>query len=221
MHASRNRLLCTPLATKRKRLAHFRLHRLAPHRRQRPRVSFTKMGRRIISLIAGVAASCAFVVSGASQSTAVPPEAIVRPCKKTDYGEGENTTKGNARSRYKTVPDGSIELRLCRYWGSGSGSQPQARPGRFEASRLIRRQGFVRSTARELNHLVPFPKAPHSCPADDGEHLYAAFRYPHEPEVVVEVRLSGCVSAVNGFGNGGLLKHRIRHRLEHLTEPGT
>jgi hypothetical protein len=137
-------------------------------------------------------------------------------CPTTDYGEGEATTRENARSRHTVVPGGAATVLLCRYFGLGSTLESQARDGRLETARLIRRRPLVRLLAREFDDFRPMHGA-FSCPETLEGHIDALFTFPAEPPVVVEADFSGCWTAYNGFGQGGWIDSRLARRLKRLT----
>ncbi len=122
-------------------------------------------------------------------------------CPRVDYGEGESTTRHNARSRHTVVPSGSEAVLLCRYFGLGPTVESQAREGKLESKRLIRRQSFVRLLAREFNDFRPM-HGTYSCPDTREGHINAVFSYTGEPNVVVQADFSGCWTAYNGFRQG-------------------
>lgn len=138
-------------------------------------------------------------------------------CPKVDYGEGESTTRRNARSRHTVVPSGSEAVLLCRYFGLGPTVESQARNGKLESQRLIRRQSFVRLLAREFNDFRPM-HGTYSCPETREGHINAVFSYTGEPNVVVQADFSGCWTVYNGFGQGGWINSRLAKRLKYLTE---
>ena len=114
------------------------------------------------------------------------------------------------------------ELQLCRYYGFGGFEhqtpKTQARAGDLQGERVLRNSIPVRSPiAREFNRLRMLPRGLHTCPADEGAVLYAIFSYDGEPNVSVEVHLSGCTGAWNGrTKRGGYATPHLRHRLEKL-----
>jgi len=138
-------------------------------------------------------------------------------CPKIDFGEGESTTRRNARSRHTVVPSGAEAVLLCRYFGLGSLVESQARDGKLESKRLIRRRSFVRLLAREFNDFRPM-LGTYSCPETREGHVNAVFSYAGEPSVVVQADFSGCWTAYNGFGQGGWINPQLAQRLKHLTE---
>ncbi len=139
-------------------------------------------------------------------------------CPKIDYGEGESTTRQNARSRHIVVPKGSATVLLCRYFGLGHTRESQARQGKLESTRLIGRRSFVRLLAREFNDFRPM-HGTYSCPVTLEGHINAWFSYPAEPTVVVEASFSGCWTVYNGFRQGGWINLQLARKLMHLTKP--
>jgi hypothetical protein len=139
-------------------------------------------------------------------------------CPRVDYGEGESTTRRNARSRHTVAPSGSQAVLLCRYFGLGSTIESQARVGKLQSKRLIRRRSFVRLLAHEFNDFRPM-HGTYSCPETREGHINAVFSYAGEPNVVVQANFSGCWTAYNGFGQGGWINSRLAQRLKNLTEP--
>ena len=118
-----------------------------------------------------------------------------------------------------TVPIAPRELQLCRYYGYGIKQTPktQARAGKLQGERILRNPVAVRSIAREFNRLKKLSNQPTTCFFDEGAVLYAIFNYEDEPNVPVEVHLSGCLSAYNGrTKRAGYATPRLRHRLEAL-----
>lgn len=147
-------------------------------------------------------------------------------CPKVAYSEGEQARKDqNPRARAQFVPSGPVSLQLCRYWGFGSLShqtpQTQARAGKLESQRFFSRPGTARSFAHAFNQLADGLRGLHSCPADEGASMSVTFGYPgQEPEVPVEVHLSGCREAINGrYETSKWTTPSLRHRLEELTRP--
>lgn len=184
-------------------------------------------GLRILGLgLAGLAVAVFVIPIFSAASNASRSEGAVRrtigdprlACPKVDYGEGESTTRQNARSRHIVVPRGPETVLLCRYFGLGPTLESQAREGKLESRRLIRRRLFVRLLAREFNDFRPM-HGTYSCPETLEGHINALFSYTAEPTVVVEANFSGCWTAYNGFGQGGWINFRLARRLMHLTRP--
>lgn len=165
------------------------------------------------------------IVSAAS-NTSRPGRALQRAprarqelaCPKVDYGEGESTTRQNARSRHIVVPRGSETVLLCRYFGLGPTRESQAREGKLESKRLIERRSFVYLLAHEFNDFRPM-HGTYSCPVTFEGHINAFFSYAAEPTVVVEADFSGCWTSYNGFRQGGWINLQLARRLMRLTRP--
>jgi hypothetical protein len=184
-------------------------------------------GLRILGLgLAGLAvAAFAIPIFSAASNASRPGDVLSRTiddrqelsCPKTDNGEGESTTRKNARSRHIVVPKGSETVLLCRYFGLGHTQESQARQGKLESTRLIERRSFVRLLAREFNDFRPM-HGTYSCPVTGEGHINALFGYPAEPTVVVEASFSGCWTAYNGFRQGGWINLQLARRLMHLTK---
>lgn len=184
-------------------------------------------GLRIFGLgLAGLAiAIFAIPIFSAASTASRPGVALSRTigdrqelsCPKVDYGEGESTTRKNARSRHIVVPKGSETVLLCRYFGLGPTHESEAREGELESTRLIERRSFVHLLAREFDDFRPM-HGTYSCPETLEGHINALFRYPAEPTVVVEASFSGCWTAYNGFGQGGWINLQLARRLMHLTK---
>ena len=123
-----------------------------------------------------------------------------------------------------TVPMAPRELQLCRYFGSGYGQTPKTQPraGRLQGERILRDSARVDSIAREFDRLPMVRKGVYTCPADEGAVLYAIFSYEGEPNVPIEVHLSGCMDAWNGGTKRAVYATpHLRHRLEMLAISGS
>lgn len=180
----------------------------------------------LVALLALTSATALSACANSDASSASPNQAEVLPasCPKKVLEEGaEAATNRNARSHDSLVPSGPDELLLCRYYGFGVNQTPktQARAGKLEAERLLRRRGIVRSIGKSFDHLPQLSgQGAISCPADEGARLYAIFHYANEPSVPVEINLSGCRFARNGRGRGVAMNPQLLNRLESLTRPG-
>lgn len=188
------------------------------------------MGKGLRILALGVASVAVVVfatpIVSAASNTSRPGRALQRAprarqelaCPKVDYGEGESTTRQNARSRHIVVPRGSETVLLCRYFGLGPTRESQAREGKLESKRLIERRSFVYLLAHEFNDFRPM-HGTYSCPVTFEGHINAFFSYAAEPTVVVEADFSGCWTSYNGFRQGGWINLQLARRLMRLTRP--
>jgi len=160
-------------------------------------------------------------VSGGADLQPQEGESLPKSCRPANYGEGEALIRRNAASRHVLVPPGPREMLLCRYWGYGTNQtkKTRARAGKLAVKRRLLRLSLVRALARRLDRSRP-AHGEYSCPSGESANLYAVFSYAFEPNVVVEVHLSGCRFAYNGFGQAGFTPPRLLHRLERLTKPG-
>ena len=174
----------------------------------------------VVSIVAVAVLTAVWVASASSSQTQERPS--FSTCPHTALGEGEEArTDHNPRADALTVPMAPRELQLCRYYGFGGFEhqtpKTQARAGDLQGERILRNSIPVRSIAREFNRLRMLPRGLHTCPADEGAVLYAIFSYDGEPNVSVEVHLSGCTGAWNGrTKRGGYATPHLRHRLEKL-----
>ncbi len=183
------------------------------------------MGQGLRILGVGLGILILGIFSAASNASR-PREGLLRTvdarqelaCPRVDYGEGESITRKNARSRHIVVPKDPQTVLLCRYFGLGHTQESQARQGKLESSRLIKRRSFVRLLAREFDDFRPM-HGTYSCPVTGEGHINAFFSYPSEPTVAVEASFSGCWTAYNGFRQGGWINLHLARRLMHLTKP--
>jgi hypothetical protein len=152
-------------------------------------------------------------VASASSSVPVRLEASRPFCPATRF---QRPPSENTRSAEVLVPMAPHELLVCRYYGL---NEPPGHPaGTLAAEGLLRRTAPTRSLAREFDALESFPDRPLHCPMDDGSTLLAIFRYRSQPEVPVEVSITGCGGAVNGLmPHAFFTSSRLQNRLKALT----
>lgn len=173
--------------------------------------------------LSGALALSACANSEGNSTSSSGSEALPASCPKKALEEGgEAATNRNTRSHASLVPSQPDELLLCRYYGFGMDQTPktQARAGKLDAERLLRRLGVVRSIGKVFNDLPQLPRhGAISCPSDEGAMLYAIFYYASEHVVPVEVHLSGCRFAANGQARTVAMSPRLLNRLARLIPP--
>lgn len=197
---------------------------MTPKKRTRP---VTKLsGRRsvreaqcncdipVVGLSTAVLLACAVTVwlaSGSAGSPApartrafAPPTRAFATCPRSELPERKLIDADhNPRAAHSIVPMTPTEVQLCRYWRTGFSLNPksQSGAGKLARERVVPGPGLIRPLALEFHDLRMNPRhgtGMFHCPADEGATLEAIFRYTSEPDVPVEVRLSGCLFASNG-----------------------
>jgi hypothetical protein len=160
--------------------------------------------RQFCAAVVVVLAGIALVISLPSPATASHKSAIqFTPCPKVKKKERQEAgADRNPRASEATVPMTPRAVQICRYFGLGFHQTPKtlARSGKLRDEVLISSAAAVRSLAQGFNSLQKFPEGPIYCPSDEGSRLYGVFGYASatEPQVPVEVDLSGCPYVWNG-----------------------
>jgi hypothetical protein len=107
------------------------------------------------------------------------------------------------------VPDGAVNIVLCRYDGLND------RPRRgLVGHQEIADQRTVTSLASAMNALPELGNI--DCPADFGDAIVAYFTYASGPAASVSVGLSGCETVTNGQLTRTARKSDLVARLERL-----
>jgi hypothetical protein len=147
----------------------------------------------------------------ASESTGVAIHAGC-PVQQPKVADMRRANRGFGDLKKTLIPEGASRLRLCRYYGTESTAGKVG----LAASKLVTDRRVIAGIARTLDSApVPAPGG-QSCPEDTGATAIGFFFIGAAKPVAVQIHLSGCYFATNGFRIVGP-RSTVADRVRRLT----
>ena len=131
---------------------------------------------------------------------------------------------GEGRPRALNQISDLANVLVCRYLAPPAiGSPaPADRTTNLSAQKQIRNTGVVRSLARAVDRLHPYPRVrgPRLCPLETRARFFLRFLYTGGREASIRVFSSGCSRVVAGKrGRWLILSNAFQDRLDELVSP--